>query len=352
MSAIAGIVEAWGRVEIHEQGFRAELARPVAIALVGTPQDSDLGLIAARIARRYRAELIEVEKPEDLVPYCRERGLGLSREIVGSLLAEVPASAPESPATPPGRSEPALRERVVDFALDALVVLVGIAWYGFLAYLAVMVALAVINGDFGSDGERFSDRKLRVVDEALVRRGDDLRYVAIVRNTSEQRVALAVFGRGEVVGRGGDRVAKLGGRRKADGRPTLLPGETGVVVDEVPKPRALPERLRYETKLLARREPAPEARPPVALGEPSLERSSCRLSVAVEAGRRARGSGITIVARDAAGEISAAGSVALERRAVEGGRQVIPLHESGRCPAWLQRVETYPFVVPQSGMVR
>jgi hypothetical protein len=282
-----------------------------------------------------------------LVPYCRERGLGLSREVVGSLLAEVPADAPEPRAVSPASSQPSLRERVVDLAFDALLVLLGIAWYGFLAYVAVMIALGVINGEFGSDGERFSGRKLRVVEEALVRRGDDLRYVAIVRNTSEKRMALAVFGRGEVTSRGGDRVARLGGRRKADGRPTLLPGETGVVVDELQKPKTLPARLRYETKLLARREPTPEARPPVALGDPTLERASCRLSVAVEAGRRARGSGITIVARDSAGEISAAGSVALERRAVERGRQVIPLRESGACPAWLQRVETYPLLFPR-----
>jgi hypothetical protein len=53
-----------------------------------------------------------------------------------------------------------------------------------------------------------------------------------------------------------------------------------------------------------------------------------------------------MVARDAAGEISAAGSVALRRRAVERGRQVISLRESGACPSWLQEIETYPFAFP------
>jgi hypothetical protein len=351
---ICGIIEAWGRVELHANGFRAQYARPIALALVGTHRDSDAGEAVGRLAGRYRAEVIEVASPRELAERCRERGWGLSPEVVRSLLPEdeepdgesqIPGPVP-SPSGP-GHSSSRL-EQVGEIAWMAFWGLACLLWYGFWAYMAVMVVLAVINGDFGSDGERFSDRKLRVVDEALVRRGDDLRYVAIVRNTSEKRVALAVFARGEVIGRGGDRVVRLGGHRKVDWRPTLLPGETGVVVDELQKPKSLPERLRYETKLLARREPAPEASPPAALGKPSLERASCRLSVPVEAGRRARGSGITIVARDSAGEISAAGSVAFERRAVETGSQLIPLRESGGCPAWLQRVETYPFVISRA----
>jgi hypothetical protein len=312
----------------------------------GSPQDSDLGLTAVRIAHRHRAELIEVEKPDDLAPYCRQRGLGLSKAVVGSLLADAPRPAAEPEPTPP--SARTRRERIADFAFTAMLVVAGVLWYGFLALLAVVIAIAIINGDFGS-GEPFSDRKLRVVDEALVRRGDDLRYVAIVRNTSEKRLAPAVFARGEVLDRDGRRVVRLNGRR-SDWRPTLLPGETGVMIDELPAAvGSLPRRLRYETKLLARRGPATgRAKPPLVLGEPSLERGSCGLRVPVEAGRRAPGSGITIVARDATGAISAAGSVALRRRAAERGRQVISLRESRACPSWLQGVETYPFAFPSN----
>ena len=120
------------------------------------------------------------------------------------------------------------------------------------------------------------------------------------------------------------------------------------MVDELPvrgRP-TVPERLRFETDVVARREPARGAKPPVALGDPTLDRGRCRLSVAVEAGRAARGAGITIVARDAAGEIGGAGPVALGDAAIERGRQVVPLGEPGECPGWLRGLQTYPFIFP------
>ena len=80
--------------------------------------------------------------------------------------------------------------------------------------VGVTILIAVINGDFGSSGEPFSARKLRVIDQALVRTDDGLRYVAVVRNTSEKRVALAAFARGKVLDRDGDRVVRLGGREQ------------------------------------------------------------------------------------------------------------------------------------------
>ena len=45
----------------------------------------------------------------------------------------------------------------------ALLVVVGIVWYGGLALVAVLIAIEVINGDFFSSGEPFSERRLRVM---------------------------------------------------------------------------------------------------------------------------------------------------------------------------------------------
>jgi len=356
LGTVAGIVEAWGRVEVHEDGFRAEYARPVAIALVGVPRRSDLGRTAARIARRYRAELIPVEDPEELVSHCRERGLGLSKKVVGSLLEERPRPAADprpAPAPPtrtptPTRAAPtqSLLERVGEWVMMGLFGLMALLWYGFLAFAAVTIAISIINGDFGADDEPFSNRNLRVVDQALTLVWGDLRYVAVVRNTSEERVALAVFARGSVSDRDGREVGELTGRRGGDLRPTLLPGETGVVIDELPGHRGqqLPARLRFATEVVARREAARDIRPPVRLGEPVLDRDRCLLSVAVDARRSARGAGITIVARDAEGEISAAGTVALGPTAISHGRRVVELDDSGNCPDWLRSVETYPAI--------
>jgi hypothetical protein len=182
----------------------------------------------------------------------------------------------------------------------------------------------------------------------LIRFNGELRYVAVVRNTSEKRVALAVFARGEVLDRDGGRIASLGERRRVDTRPTLLPGESGVVVDMLPRRQTgpLPGRMRFETELVARREPAREARPPVALGPPGFDRGRCRLEVPVEAGRRAAGAGMTIVTTDAAGEISAAGTVGLGHRAVERGHRIVALDDPGECPPWLRGVDVYPYLLP------
>ncbi len=165
----------------------------------------------------------------------------------------------------PGASRPPSRlERAGDVALTAVGVLIAVAWYGFWAYIAIVVAIDVINGDFGSKDELVPDRHLRVEDQALIRFNGELRYVAVVRNTSQKRLALAAFARGTVLDRDGDAVARLGERRKVETRPTLLPGESGVVVDVLPRrqTRPLPERMRYETELVARRESA--RKPPAA----------------------------------------------------------------------------------------
>ena len=102
-AAVAGIVEAWGRVEVHEAGFRAQYARPTVIAVAGVRPDSDTGQILARVARRYHAELVAVDDPHDLVAYCRDRGLGLSQTVVRSLVPRQPRSRTERvPSSSPG----------------------------------------------------------------------------------------------------------------------------------------------------------------------------------------------------------------------------------------------------------
>jgi hypothetical protein len=87
--AVAGIIEAWGRVQVHDEGFRAQYARPTALLLIGIAGESDYGRLVASVARTHLAELIEVASLEDLVGYCRDKGLGLSQQTVTSLLQPV-----------------------------------------------------------------------------------------------------------------------------------------------------------------------------------------------------------------------------------------------------------------------
>jgi hypothetical protein len=79
---IAGMIEARGAVEVHEEGFRAERARPYA--LVSMPSRN--GMRVRRLAEIYATQVIEVRKPEELVAWCRERGLGMDERVVAELL--------------------------------------------------------------------------------------------------------------------------------------------------------------------------------------------------------------------------------------------------------------------------
>ena len=81
-ATVAGIVEARGPAEVHEDGFRAERARPFALAL--TPR-SNPSLIR-RLAQRYDTKIVEVRGPDELLAWCRERGLGLDEDVVAALL--------------------------------------------------------------------------------------------------------------------------------------------------------------------------------------------------------------------------------------------------------------------------
>jgi hypothetical protein len=79
---IPGIVEAHGAVELHADGFRAERARPYAL-MVAPGRNARL---VARLAATYDAELVEVDGPDAVLAWCRERGLGLAPPVVAALL--------------------------------------------------------------------------------------------------------------------------------------------------------------------------------------------------------------------------------------------------------------------------
>jgi hypothetical protein len=79
---VAGIVEARGAVEVHEDGIRSALARPHA--LIATP-GCNRALIG-RLADRYDASLVEVRGPRALLAYCREHDIGLGEDVVSELL--------------------------------------------------------------------------------------------------------------------------------------------------------------------------------------------------------------------------------------------------------------------------
>ena len=76
------MVEAAGATEVYEEGFRAERARPYA--LVAAPWRSPH--VSRRLAEAYGVPLIEARGPEELVEWCRARGLGFDEAVVARML--------------------------------------------------------------------------------------------------------------------------------------------------------------------------------------------------------------------------------------------------------------------------
>ena len=79
---LPGIVEADGAVEVHEDGFRAERARPYAF--VRLPGRNPF--LIDRLAAAYGVEVLDLRRPEELLAVCRERRLGLQPPVVEELL--------------------------------------------------------------------------------------------------------------------------------------------------------------------------------------------------------------------------------------------------------------------------
>jgi hypothetical protein len=79
---IPGIVEASGAIEVHEDGFRAERARPYALLLAPGRNAA----LARRLGEAYHVPIVEVRREDDVLGWCRERGLGLSAPVVAELL--------------------------------------------------------------------------------------------------------------------------------------------------------------------------------------------------------------------------------------------------------------------------
>ena len=85
---VGGVMEASGAIEVHEDGLRAERARPRA--LVATPGRNEP--MVRRLAAVYGVEVIEARRPQEVLDWCRARDLGLGERTVAELLGESPAT--------------------------------------------------------------------------------------------------------------------------------------------------------------------------------------------------------------------------------------------------------------------
>jgi hypothetical protein len=118
---IPGVVEACGAVEVHEDGFRAERARPYALVAV---RGRNAALVR-RLAAAYETAVIDAAGPAELLDWCRERGLGLGADAVDAVLG------PGEAATRHRARRAAARRQVLRvaaaIAVGAALVLAGLA---------------------------------------------------------------------------------------------------------------------------------------------------------------------------------------------------------------------------------
>ena len=134
---VPGVVEARGAIEVHEDGFRAERARPHALVLARGRNAP----LARRLAAAYGVPLVEVGGADDLFAFCRERGLGLAPSVVADLLG-------------PAEVEQRRRARRRRVRADALRVLVAVVVAALLVVVGLQVATdppgpRVLNGRTG-----------------------------------------------------------------------------------------------------------------------------------------------------------------------------------------------------------
>ena len=83
---VIGVCEAWGRVHLHSEGFRAQYARPIAFAVIARSRDSDYGRLVEDLAISHRAEVLELLTAAELIEHCRVAGQGMTPEAIRALL--------------------------------------------------------------------------------------------------------------------------------------------------------------------------------------------------------------------------------------------------------------------------
>jgi len=84
---VFGVVEAWGGLEVHAEGFRAEFARPIAL-FARTGAELEWDVPSERLAREYQSELIHVGSVEELASALTAFDLTLDRSFVEQLVGD------------------------------------------------------------------------------------------------------------------------------------------------------------------------------------------------------------------------------------------------------------------------
>ncbi|MFN8161676.1 MAG: hypothetical protein U0R52_11610 [Solirubrobacterales bacterium] len=376
---VLGIVEAWGRVEVHADGFRAELARPRAFVHLATAFDDSHRELLEGLARVHGAELIRVPDAAALVEVCAARFPGIDPGTVEELLSVGEYGGEEASPAPgpagwgpsgtlgpggPGTGGPGglgtgrpgapaggatRRARLLAIAGEAAR-WVGLGIYGLVVVLWYSMWIGVGVAFFGGLFLGWFDepakpppqpvQALRVVEQRLVRNDSgDVAYLALVRNTSRTRAAVGVYPFGELRDRQGHRRAGLDPPRRVEIRPTVAPGATAVVLDELgrPLPRGLRPQVRFAAGAVR-----PAHRTPFEVTGAEVNRRLCVVMARLRAARPLRSSQVAVVGRDGEGRLLGAAEAVVGPVPRGGSPQVLGRLDPADCHTVTSHVEAYP----------
>jgi len=355
LGSVTGIIEAWGEVEVHHDGFRAQYARPRWLVL---PDRADLETRRrmAEVAAAYGAEVITCANSGELEGHCSRLGLGLDRGAVADLLPAAPAE--EQPPYRFGTGQAGVARRAGDVLVVMADWLVTAARLVFQAAIALfawgLMALAVL-GSFGVDLSGLlgtpsesplatADRALRIVDQAVFPTDEGPLYVAVVRNTSRSATAFDVVPVGELRVGDGTVLAEPDPAEEVDVAPSIPPGRSAVVFDRFDgEDPDLPIR-RFTVRMHAgagfRRAPSPR----LEIRATRADMSRCLVAAIVQSGRRREAVDVVVVARDGRGRMVWARGDAVAGPLRRGAqRQTLLRVPPNRCLRSVRSVAAYPW---------
>jgi hypothetical protein len=209
--SVAGVIEAQGRIEVHESGFRAERARVKAlVAGIDWPPVA-LAQIES-VAAIYRVQVLQVGSAADVLDYCSEAGQVLERDTVEELLEPEAASLnyqdwsptggtpawgappPSAPAAPPAPERSRLQRALGRLGEAVVFVIVGtfmLFWYGMWAALGILFVGGLLFGWLDEEQKPLPARvaKVRIDPERCIVRA------VVTSKRPLERLELRVTGR-------------------------------------------------------------------------------------------------------------------------------------------------------------
>ena len=297
---VVGIVAAWGEVELHETGFGAEYARPHALVLPAAHSDH-YGRRIRVLAADHGAEVWEVDSRHHLHRRCVEQNLGLSEAAVKELLGAQLRGQ---------RRRKRLRrwrDALVDVASAAAALVIG-GFFWWLILFSVVVSL-LNGGEEDPAPAARSALKLQILEQRLLEVDGSDFYVALVRNPSRTRDALQVHPTGAFLDEFGDPVAWPDRPANTDSRPSLAPGQVGVVYDWLDSDESVADEVeRYRVRIVASRWVAGRRRSPTGVSRLRLERPRCLVTETVRSAWRRIDAEFAFVVRNRRGKIIGAGT--------------------------------------------